>query len=227
VRAEVREEYERIQSTLFTLYEEHCSRHSSNVSRVGQALNGYYEGRVASARMEREYAASYFAARAARADAARDDESGGDDDDDDEHMYESAFVDDPRWLGGIKPYIDPRLSGFANMIVRDMLRLEETMYVSTAHEPLLLALYASNDAYRHAFSLHYNMLLSGKASTSKSFLLETLTHSKLPGTVSVFDRITNKSYDTDIDDNDTISVIHEIPKACSMRARARARVPPP
>ena len=106
----------------------------------------------------------------------------------------------------------PKLSIFANAIIKWMERLEQLALVSTTHRSLFTLLIGAKDAFRVTFGLHFNMILTGKSATSKSFNLDILKEILVPGTMEQLTYQTPKADAVDGHRNDTIQGFHEIPR---------------
>ena len=114
------------------------------------------------------------------------------------------------WLSEDEPALDAELSTFGNLIARRMHRLDACENVTFLHFPMLIALFASWDAYRHALNMHLNYVYWGPPETGKSFIVVTMTQMLIPGTTTrIDDESANASY-TDEVKNDRIIVAEEV-----------------
>ena len=106
---------------------------------------------------------------------------------------------------------DAKLSTFANFMIQKMQAFEDLLQVSTAHRQLLILYIARLDAYRRAFGLHSNALLTGAGASSKSFVLEVIEKLSIPDTTINITHQTSKADTIEDDQNDMINIYHEMP----------------
>ena len=109
--------------------------------------------------------------------------------------------------------VDRGLSPFANLMIRRMVQYEQLLQTSTVHRELLITLVARLDAYRRSFDLHTHPLLAGAGSSSKSYILNCIEKLSIPGTVQTVTHITAKADAVDENQNDVITLFHEMPKS--------------
>ena len=108
---------------------------------------------------------------------------------------------------------DTSLSSFANGVISKMHAFEESLFLSTCHSELFTVYISRLDAYRHNFGLHNNFLLTGQGATSKSFCFECLEAMSIPETILTITHQTAKADAIDDNQNDQISIYHEMPPA--------------
>lgn len=124
--------------------------------------------------------------------------------------FENRLADQRGWLGQENGRIDADLSTFGNVIARRMLLLESACFVTYTHRTVLLLAIGSLDAYRHAFDLHFNALMTGPNSTGKSFICELLAKLRIESTVAKVDEKTKRAGFIDDDRNDRICYTDEL-----------------
>jgi len=117
------------------------------------------------------------------------------------------------WMGVGEPLMDPTMTTFGNMMARRMLRLEASLFVTALQSLILTLSIGSLDAYRHAFNLHYHVLLTGPNSTGKSFALEKVRDLRILDTVCKVDSGTKNADNVDVDLNDQIDYCEEVKPA--------------
>ena len=109
--------------------------------------------------------------------------------------------------------LDTAMSPFANLMMRRMVQYEKLLKTSTVHRELFITLVATRDAYRRSFDLHTNPLLAGAGSSSKSYILNQVEKLSIKGTVQTVTHITAKADAIDENQNDIITLFHEMPKS--------------
>eukprot|EP00762_Andalucia_godoyi_P007154 ANDGO_01909.mRNA.1 hypothetical protein len=98
---------------------------------------------------------------------------------------------------------------YANCVIRDIEHFDKVWKVYSCHIPLFTLLVGRYDTYRYSNELHFNVLLLGQNSTSKSFGLDTVER-VTPGA----NRITSQTKRADAvakDNNDILKMNHEFP----------------
>lgn len=120
--------------------------------------------------------------------------------------------DNRKWTSPIEPLlVDGEMSFFGNMVARDLLHFEQDLRISTTHTTLYRIMINALDAYRYAMDLHNNVVMLGGGATGKSHILDTLRDIFIPGTVTKVSHTTEKANAVGSDNNDHISVYHEMP----------------
>jgi len=102
---------------------------------------------------------------------------------------------------------DPELSIFAGGLIKLMKDVEKLHLISSSHIQVIKVLLCRNDAYRHEFNLHLNLLITGDAGTSKSHICELLETFSIPGTINSVTYKTAKADVSDEDDNNNCTHI--------------------
>jgi hypothetical protein len=106
---------------------------------------------------------------------------------------------------------DRELSVFGNLVVRRISGFEHFLQVSTVHRELFLIKIYGLDAYRRHFGLHSNFILAGQGASSKSFMLDCTVKCSIDKTVQTVTHQTAKANAIDDDQNDTVTLFHELP----------------
>ena len=130
-----------------------------------------------------------------------------------EHRLEAEEAGEPFTFTTSHRPLDTNLSPFANLMMRRMVQYEKLLKTSTVHRELLITCVATRDAYRRSFDLHTNPLLAGAGSSSKSYLLNCVEKLSISGTVQTVTHITAKADAIDDNQNDLITLFHEMPKS--------------
>ncbi|GBG33579.1 Hypothetical Protein FCC1311_098022 [Hondaea fermentalgiana] len=108
--------------------------------------------------------------------------------------------------------IDRCLTSFGNMIAADFYDLESVMGVSTTHAIAHIALVCAFNAHQYKLgALHLNLLLLGTGSSGKSFILDLVKMLLVEGVATKIAHMTEKALTTGENNNDHISMFHEIP----------------
>ena len=113
------------------------------------------------------------------------------------------------------------LSIFAVAVIERMVEYENIVHVSTAHRLMYLLESARLDAYRYEFEMHFNVILSGAAQVSKSFLFEQMTRFSIPKTVSTVSHKTARADFVDGNRNDQINAVEEMDTGITSAAGTR------
>jgi len=123
--------------------------------------------------------------------------------------FEARVDEDRAWLGHEEPRLDADMSTFGNHIGRHMLLLENS-FITFAHLIILTLQFGSLDAYRHAFDMHFNALLTGPNSAGKSHVFKHMAATRIDTTVKKVDTQTGKAMYVDTDHNDRINYSEEV-----------------
>jgi hypothetical protein len=115
------------------------------------------------------------------------------------------------WTTAPQQVVDPKMTYFGNMMAADMLHLEKDMRISTTHTVLLRVLINGLGCYRYKLDLHNNVIMMGQGATGKSHILDTIAEMLIDGTTSKVSHSTDKAATIDTDNNDHISLFHEMP----------------
>lgn len=107
--------------------------------------------------------------------------------------------------------VSPDLSYFGNMVASDLFFFENELRISTTHLTLYRVLINTLDSYRNKKDLHNNILLLGQGATGKSHILDTIQKLFVPDTVIKVSHATAKAHAVSDDNNDHISLYHEMP----------------
>lgn len=107
---------------------------------------------------------------------------------------------------------DRQMSTFGHVMVSRMIAYDTLYCCYSAHREIFDLMISLFDAYRDEFNLHYNVLLYGPPGLSKSWALETMQASAIPGTFSLVSRKTAAANDISFDRNDEAEWFGEFPR---------------
>jgi hypothetical protein len=107
--------------------------------------------------------------------------------------------------------VDEHLSYFGQMIAKDFIHIEQDLRLSVTHSIFFRVLVNALGAYRYKLDLHNNVLMLGQGATGKSHILDTIASVLVPKTTTKVSHATEKAATIGSDNNDHISLYHELP----------------
>lgn len=107
--------------------------------------------------------------------------------------------------------VDSHLSYFGQMIAKDFIHIEQDLRLSVTHSIFFRVLVNALGAYRYKLDLHNNVLMLGQGATGKSHILDTIAALLVPKTTTKVSHATEKAATIGSDNNDHISLYHELP----------------
>lgn len=103
------------------------------------------------------------------------------------------------------------LSTFANMVLKLLALYNGVFRGNTNQQAFIIALVCHYGTHEYDFSIKQNLLIMGKGSAGKSYLLEVIEVISCPGTFSSWSHTTDKAYSTGTSFTDQTFCMHEAP----------------